>query len=249
MKQYIICCISHNRHENVPEFLKKVGTEEVVFFVKDQQDYDNYKSNGAKTVITSGSLMDSRNAALNYCFKHGKICVQLSDDLLKISVNDFTTKRTGVNVSVIDTLDYIIPIFEKMDGCFFAGFPPTDNPFFSTKPIEENKFIVGDFIIVKPNPLRFDVNLKLKEDYDYTMQHIKKYRCCVRFGKYLCSFKHYSNKGGAVSYRNDIIEKETISYLMNKWQGCFKLNPKRKNEILIRRDAYNTLHSTQIKLF
>ena len=49
---------------------------------------------------------------------------------------------------------------------FFAGFPPTNNPFFALKEYEYNQFIVGDFILIKPNELRFDDNLRLKEDYD-----------------------------------------------------------------------------------
>lgn len=235
-----ICCISHGRHENVPEFLRKVGSDQVTFFVKDQTDVVNYRANGARKVIASGSLMDSRNAALEHCFEQGKICVQLSDDLVGISFNDFSGKRTKVGVSVVEVLDDLLPNFHVC-GSKLGGFPPTDNPYFATKPIEKNKFIVGDFLIVKPNPLRFDTKLRLKEDYDYTLQHIKEYGECVRFGRFLCSFKHYSNKGGAVAYRTDSLEKETIAYLANKWPGCIKMNPKRDNEILISRKAKEVL--------
>lgn len=240
MTNYIICCISHGRHENVPEFLEKVGSDGVTFFVKDESDVINYKANGARKVIASGSLMDSRNAALEHCFEQGKICVQLSDDLTRIAFNDFSGKRTKVSVSVVEVLEHVLPQFGIYD-CKLAGFPPTDNPYFATKPIEKNKFIVGDFLIVKPNPLRFDPGLRLKEDYDYTLQHVKEYGECVRFGYFLCSFKHYSNKGGAVDYRTNILETETIAYLVKKWPGCIKLNPKRNNEILIKRNVSEIL--------
>ena len=246
--EYQITCISHNRHENINQFFKKVGTDKIIFFVKDKQDQINYLKNGAKKVIVSGSLMDSRNAALDYCFSYNKICIQLSDDLNKIAVNDFSGKRIAKFVTVVDVLDNVL--FDFIDSDYYlAGFPPTDNPFFALKQKEFNKFIVGDFIIVKPNALKFDTKLRLKEDYDYTLQHIKEYKGCVRYGGYLNTFKHYSNKGGAVTYRTNNLEQETINYLKQKWGACIKLNPKRENEILLNRNTFNILHNKQTKLF
>jgi hypothetical protein len=245
---YIITCISHKRHENIESFFKIVGSQNVVFFVKDETDKKMYLQNGAKEVIVSGSLMKSRNASLDYCFAQNKTCVQLSDDLEKIMVNDFTGKRTHDYVCVTDVLENILQHFNSCKY-MFAGFPPTNNPFFALKEIQLNKFIVGDFIIIKPNELRFDENLRLKEDYDYTLQHIKNYKGCIRYGGYLNSFKHYSNKGGAVDYRTDNLEQETIKYLINKWGNCIKLNTKRKNEILLNKNSFTILHNNQKTLF
>ena len=245
---YLITCISHNRHENIKDFLDKVGTNNVVFFVKDETDKENYLKNGANEVVISGSLMDSRNASLDYCFAKNKICVQLSDDLEKIMTNDFTGKRTHEYVQVVDVMENTINHFVE-SKYFFAGFPPTNNPFFALKEIELNKFIVGDFIIVKPNHLKFDDKLRLKEDYDYTLQHINEFNGCIRYGAFLNSFKHYSNKGGAVDYRTSILEQETINYLKTKWGNCIKDNPKRENEILLNKKSFEILNSNQQSLF
>jgi len=246
--EYIITCISHNRHENVQDFFKKLGTKEVVFFVKDQNDIDNYKANGAENVIASGNLMDSRNSALDYCFSFNKICIELSDDLESIMVNDFTGKRTKKFCTVLDVLENILPKF--IDSKYYlSGFPPTNNPFFALKPVDINKFIVGDFLIIKPTELRFDKNLKLKEDYDFCLQFMEKMGGCIRYADYLMSFKHYSNKGGAVDYRTSNLEQQTISYLLGKWGGCIKLNTKRKNEILLNKNSYKILNSPQMNLF
>ena len=246
--EYIITCISHNRHENVYTFINKVGTDNIIFFVKDDKDKELYLQNGASNVIVSGSLMQSRNASLQYCFNLGKTCIQLSDDIENIMVNDYTGKRTHQYTSVKEVIDDIMPNF-LLSKYKFAGFPPTNNPFFATSEFEFNKFIVGDFILIKPTPLRFDTGLKLKEDYDYTLQHLKLYGGCVRYGKYLCSFKHYSNKGGAVDYRTSELEQNTIKYLINKWGECIKLNPKRTNEILLNKKSIEILNSTQSTLF
>ena len=246
--EYIITCISHNRHENIQKFFDVVGTNKITFFVKDQSDVENYKLNGALNVIASGSLMDSRNAALDYCFKQGKICIELSDDLENIMLNDFTGKRTKQYVTVIEVLNDIMPQFINSEY-YLAGFPPTNNPFFALKPTELNKFIVGDFLIIKPTELRFDINMRLKEDYDFCLQFMKEKGGCIRYGKYLMSFKHYSNKGGAVSYRTEQLEQQTIKYLINKWGECIKLNTKRPNEILLNKNSYKILTSKQTTLF
>jgi len=246
--EYIITCISHNRHENIQKFFDIVGTNKITFFVKDQTDVDNYKKNGAIDVIASGSLMDSRNAALEYCFNKGMVCVELSDDLENIMLNDFTGKRTKQYVTVIEVLKDIMPNFIN-SGYYLAGFPPTNNPFFALKEFDLNKFIVGDFLIIKPTTLRFDTNMRLKEDYDFCLQFMKEKGGCIRYAKYLMSFKHYSNKGGAVSYRTEQLEQETIKYLISKWGECITLNTKRKNEILLNKNSYKILNSKQTSLF
>jgi hypothetical protein len=88
-------------------------------------------------------------------------------------------------------------------------------------------------LFVKPCDLLFDEKLTLKEDYDYTLQHLKKYGNTFRYQKYLFEFQHYKNKGGAVDYRTETEEQKNINYLFAKWGAKIKLNIKRKNEILI----------------
>jgi len=247
MSDYIITCISHKRPENVPEVFKTSGTDDIVFVVNNQEDKINYQRNGAKKVIIGGSLVGNRNAALDYCFAFNKICVQIDDDLINISVNDFTGKRTKQYVKLIDVLDKLIPEFIQSKH-LFAGAPPTENPFFATKQSQENILITAPFTLTKPNQIRFDNNLKLKEDYDYTLQHIKS-GGCIRYHKYLFNFKRYGNTGGAVSYRTDILEKQAVDYLLTKWEGALKLNPKRQNELLINKNSYQILNSKQQQLF
>jgi len=50
------------------------------------------------------------------------------------------------------------------------------------------------------------------------------------------SVKHYTNEGGAVDERDKKGQKEkyNIDILNKKWPGCFRPNPKRKNEVIMR---------------
>ena len=161
-----------------------------------------YKENGCLNVYETGNLMDSRNFALEHAFKLKKICVQLSDDIKKVVVN----KNFGCPAKV--ELDFAI---EDIVSRFNE---------------------VGDMLFVKPSDIRFDTQLTLKEDYDFTLQH-REIGDVIRYQKYLFSFEHYSNKGGAVDVRDDEEEQKNIRILKSKWGDKVRLNSKRKNEILI----------------
>ena len=123
-------------------------------------------------------------------------------------------------------------LMKSRNFALLLGIPPTDNYFFANKIVSTNTFCIGDMLFIKPNELRFDEQLTLKEDYDYTLQH-KERGDVIRYQKYLFTFEHYSNKGGAVDVRDDEEEQKNIQILKSKWGDKIKLNPKRKNEILI----------------
>jgi hypothetical protein len=219
--------ISANRYNELP--FNKEQKEKYIFCVKNGQK-ELYKQNGCKNVYNTGNLMDSRNFALEHSFKNNNICVQLSDDIKKVTTNkNFLKKRV---VQLDEAIEDIVSKFKKINGVYLMGVPPTDNFFFANKIVVENKFCIGDMLFIKPNELRFDNQLTLKEDYDYTLQHIQKAKV-LRYQKYLFTFQHYSNKGGAVDIRNDKEEQKNIMILKSKWGDKVKLNTKRKNEILI----------------
>merc|ERR1740121_2256225 len=99
-----------------------------------------------------------------------------------------------------------------------------------------NHFILGDFFVVDKSNVRFDENMTLKEDYDFTCSHIKAHGSVMRLQRMTLSVKHYSNSGGAVDERDKKGAKErmNIAILNKKWPGCFRPNPKRKNEVIMR---------------
>jgi hypothetical protein len=184
---YNVYVISANRYNDLP--FNKKQKEDYIFCVKNGQS-DLYKQNGCQNVYDTGNLMDSRNFALEHAFKQNKICIQLSDDIKKVKLNKnfYQLKEIQLDVAIKD----IVNKFKQIKGVYLMGVPPTDNYFFANKLVVENKFCIGDMLFVKPNELRFDKQLTLKEDYDYTLQHIQKAKV-LRYQKYLFTFKHYSN--------------------------------------------------------
>tara|TARA_R110002096_G_scaffold256780_1_gene450088 strand:- start:1270 stop:1959 length:690 start_codon:yes stop_codon:yes gene_type:complete len=221
--------ISAGRHDSL-NFTEQQKSE-YIFCVKNGEG-KLYKMSGCKNVYETGTLMQSRNFALIHAFDAGKICVQLSDDLTQVRVNKHP--KRGEKVDSYYAISEIADKLAKTKGVYLIGVPPTDNPFFAKDMVKKNAFCIGDMLFIKPSDPRFDEKLTLKEDYDFTLQHIEKYGVCIRYQKYMWSFKHYDNKGGAVDYRSEIEEKKNIRYLKAKWGSKIALNPKRKNEIVLK---------------
>ena len=229
MSDYGVYVISAGRYHSLNFTASQL--EEYIFCVKNGEGA-LYEKAGCKNVYETGRLIDSRNFALEHAFSEKKICVQLSDDLKQIIKNDYP--KRGEKQDHQKTIGRMANLFSQTTGVYLMGVAPTDNPFFAKDVIKKNCFCIGDMIFVKPSEPRFDRNLTLKEDYDFTLQHVEKYGVCIRYQKYLFSFEHYKNKGGAVSYRDDDEELKNIKYLKAKWGGKIKLNPKRKNEIILK---------------
>lgn len=230
MNKFRVFVISHARAANVKKVQEILGIEPIWIVGKGEED--DYIKAGASVhlVFEGGSLCQSRNLALDLAFEENAVCVQISDDIKKVESYDFVTKKK-TQITFMEALN----LFEKeifQTPFFLYGIPPTANAFFVHKPRSLNAFCIGDFLVVKPSDIRFDENLSLKEDYDFTAQHIKK-AGVLRFDNILVTFQHYSNSGGAVSYRNDETEKRMVDYIMAKHKGMFRLNPRRKNEILL----------------
>merc|ERR1712048_42651 len=107
---------------------------------------------------------------------------------------------------------------------------------FASEPFGRQHFIIGDFFVADNSKVRFDTNMKLKEDYDYSCAHIDAHGSVMRCQRMTLSVKHYSNTGGAVTNRDNkgIEERRNIAILKKKWPNCFRDNPKRKNEVIMR---------------
>lgn len=107
---------------------------------------------------------------------------------------------------------------------------------FGGLPEKPYNFILGDFFVADKSPVRFDENMNLKEDYDFTCQHIKKHGSVIRLERMTVQAKHQTNAGGACSERDKkgLAEQRNIAILMEKWPGVFHMNWKRPNEVLMR---------------
>ena len=224
--------ISHKRPENVEKMEEITGVPEHLNWYVGKGEKKDYKHAKGK-VVEGGKLCASRNKALQLANSEDKYCLQLSDDLSDCGMVSQSGQINKPNFSVI-----VREMFNLLSTTplHLAGVAPTANLFFYNplKPIGLKHFIIGDLMLIKRSKLRFDEKLSLKEDYDFTLQHIKQFGGVLRLNYILPNFKHYTNKGGAVAIRTEEREQEAIQYLKNKWGSSIRDNPRRENEILLR---------------
>jgi hypothetical protein len=77
--------------------------------------------------------------------------------------------------------------------------------------------VLGPFSCVRPNPLRYDTRLSLNEDYDYFLQHLRRYHHVLRFNFLYYFAKHLTESGGCASYRLLPEERRQAEIMIAKW--------------------------------
>lgn len=101
-------------------------------------------------------------------------------------------------------------------------------------PFSTQGVIGANIIGIIKNPIRFDERLRVKEDYDYAMQHIAKYGGALRLMKYGIDVIHLTNEGGCVSYRTKDVEMDAYKVLLMKWGPKIVKLQNNKNFVRIR---------------
>lgn len=244
--------ISHNRPE-APRIMKDfLAGIEPIWILGSNEDEELYRKNGAVDIISGKSLLEARNFALNLAFEVGEECVQCSDDLVMNRHGEFIAliadesmkrfeNKGGIRNEFIRTRrntlkeisEYLLSELNKTEYKL-AGILPTTNALSVEFKNRTKAFILGDLFVCKPCELRFDENMTLKEDYDFTIQHIKAYGGVMRCDNVYAHFRHES-KGGVANIRNEEKEQQNITYLKDKWgEDVIADNIRRKNQIRIR---------------
>jgi hypothetical protein len=85
-------------------------------------------------------------------------------------------------------------------------------------PFSTTAYIGGPFqAIMRGCGLRYDENLPLKEDYDFSLQHLNRYRRTFRVNKAYYMARQSEQRGGCATYRNMEREKAQLLALQEKW--------------------------------
>ena len=185
----------------------------VYLFVPEDEvkEYRVYEKAGHKVIgvpLSIRGITATRNFILDWVKEQGfKYHIQIDDDKDWI---DWLITRFFILIE--DMGVYLWGLSLGPDKKFYREY----SPFSLVSVIGANLFGIKD------NPIRFDERLKVKEDYDYTLMHLYRYGRVVRSNKYGVKVKHYSNRGGCVSYRTAEVEEEAYRILRKKWGKIVK---------------------------
>lgn len=194
-----------------------------------------YLAAGAEHVIGEGSrtsIVCVRNRILELAFERNAIALMIDDDLRALS----SVGRPGGKSERILSLGFYGLLLNdlKRSPYYLAGPNTTNNSYFVRTPYSTKLFVATASCAVKPCELRFDTHMRVKEDYDFTCQHIARYGGALRVNRLLPTFTYKTNSGGCQDTRTEGVERAAIERLMQKWPQWIRVNPRRENEVLLR---------------
>jgi hypothetical protein len=205
---------------------EKSITQKTYPFVKlvvKESEAKSYTENGNDIVVCpdniQGNLCRVRNWILDNLFDDADCIVIIDDDCRyvgrwekqkRIKFNQNQLYNFCVSNSILcKELDF------KFWGCNIIEDKKAYKEYI---PISFLSYIGGPFQAhLKDSEIRYDENLPLKEDYDITLQHIKKYGGCMRVNYSHYMVKQAEQVGGCSTYRNTETEKEQFFTLQKKW--------------------------------
>ena len=247
-QEFMFFIISKGRPENVSRMHKHFdGSGMLPTWIVGRGETDLYKAKGAKHVVEGGGLCASRNKAIEIAKSNKRVCVEMSDDLeffqiihqdgkyVKMSQEDANaTSKEFVFATPISAARYIELNMRKVHSRLGGAYVNVNKGYaMMCPPVSTSNFCVGDFLVIDSSSIpRFDCEMTLKEDYDFTAQHLHTYGQIARLNRVFVKAKHYTNAGGAVAVRNDEREQYNIKILRRKWPGVFRAHPFRgPNEV------------------
>ena len=172
-----------------------------------------------------GNLCRVRNYILDTEFKQGADAVCIIDDDMTCIYRWTRNGTFGYERRKLTDpeLHEMIEVYSELCrewGYRFWGLNPgmtNAKSYRQMTPFNTTKYIGGPFQVHLKNPIRYDERLNLKEDYDMTMQHLRRYRGALRLNMYSYDCKQAEQEGGCAQQRNTDEERRQFELLQRKW--------------------------------
>ena len=229
----IVCIISSGRPFRVKPMQDMVG--KAIWFVP-QDEIKDYKN--CEMILVDKGLSESRNTALEYCFKKDKICLMLDDD-----ITGFSLLRGGNNKPLPSSFHealhelYIMLIDSPFKLSALSDYQ--NNFFFHPRKTKEGwkgltslrSPLATTMIMVRQSTPRFDTKLEVNEDTDFTLQHIVKYGGALKINYIKIEHNISRMNAKTLQFKKTIeggitktIEKQiqACDYLKKKWGKLVK---------------------------
>lgn len=220
-KKIVIAVPSYKRPNNV-DVLKYIPSARIYVSESEYPAYhSSYPDFDIKAVPDKfqGNLCRIRNKILDDEMADGNIVCIVDDDLSFIGYfeNCISFKLLDEDEVYSFLAKYSLMAMDLGVHLWGINVNPDKQNYREYTPFSLSSYIGGPFMVHIDTDLRFDERLPLKEDYDFTLQNLNKYRKVLRVNKYFYNVKQMEQAGGCATYRNLEREKEQLSELQKKW--------------------------------
>jgi hypothetical protein len=161
--------------------------------------------------------------------KVGESVVMFDDDISRFGYIENGEQIEITNPKLVYNLFTNLEIMAREMGTSVFGINQQSDPKFYREysPLSLLAPVLGPALGIIRTELRFDEDLGLKEDYDYSVQALRKHRRILRHNKYHYIADHIKLKGGCSIYRNVEKESQQMKLLEKKWgSGIIKADRK-----------------------
>jgi len=202
--------------------ITQINYPDVILVVR-KSEAEEYRKNGNEIVVcpdsAQGNLCRVRNWILDNLYDNADCIVILDDDCKSIGRwQDQDNYKFNSN-ELAEFCEASSILCNELGFKHWGLNCVTDKGAYREyTPFGFLQYIGGPFQAhLKESEIRYDENLPLKEDYDMTLQHIKKYDGCLRINYAHYDVKQAEQTGGCATYRNLQKEKEQFFDLQKKW--------------------------------
>jgi len=187
-----------------------------------ESEAKEYINNGNDIVIVpdeaQGNLCRIRNYILDNLFEDADCLILLDDDCKGIYRWENQKKIKFEADELLEFAEQMAILCDDFGFKFWGLNCVQDKGAYREHtPFGTLQYIGGPFQAHLKNEIRYDLDLPLKEDYDITLQHIKKHGGCLRINFANYDVKQAEQAGGCATYRNVQKETEQFELLQKKW--------------------------------
>jgi hypothetical protein len=215
----------------------KIPKEQITLFVASKQEYASYvaqvpASLYGSIVIGVPGLVQQRTFIMNY-YPVGTRLVSFDDD-----VGGLWELHEGKLIPLVSLKQIIRQGFSlcKKWGYHMWGIYPTKNAsWMSLTPSTNLKFLIGHMYGIINRKIR--LRAALKHDYELTLENASRDGGVIRLNHVTATTKMGKDGGIGLSVKErQSMYSTVIDYLMYKYPGLVRQNPRRKGEILLARE-------------
>lgn len=189
-----------------------------------ESEAEEYISNGNDIIVcpdsAQGNVSRVRNWILDNLFDEETDCLVIVDDDCRfIGRWQEQTNSKFTQNELIDFCSNMSVVCDELDFKLWGlNTNPDKGNYKEYHPFSFINFIGCPFHAhLKGSELRYDEDLPLKEDYDFTLQNIKKYGGCLRVNYANYDVKQSEQAGGCSNMRSLKKEKQQFFALQRKW--------------------------------
>lgn len=218
MSDFLIYSPSYKRVKNVTSH--KLIEDDKFYYCVHEFEYEEYKRNYKNVISIPDNIKGNIARVRNYILKNkkSKYVLMIDDDLKAINLlkNKKNVKLSKIEISQL--IENMIIMGEDFN-VGLVGINSQDDPKFykQNSPFSFNLHILGTFSLILDTNILYDENIPLKEDYDYFLQNMQKYKNVLRLNAFNYNCDHLKLKGGCQEYINEKFENENFEYLQKKW--------------------------------